>query len=114
MSHPRLLALLLVAGSAVGASASAQEETSAERQARLDALEADFDAHSRRAVPRDAFQVLDAPALVTVAQAKTLRDEEYVLGIAIGEEAKAYPIGALGSSELFNDTVGGVPIAGSW
>jgi len=80
----------------------------------LDELEADYDANAQRAVPRDSFDVLDEPELVAAGEATSLEDDEYVLGISLGGESKAYPIGALGESELFNDVCGGIPIAGSW
>lgn len=80
----------------------------------LDALEADYDRNARRAVPRDSFDVLDDPPMVPATEATTLDPDEHVLGVEIGGEACAYPIGALGNSELVNDTCGGVPIAASW
>ena len=36
----------------------------------------------------------------------------FVLGVAIGDEARAWPLHAIG--ELQNDVVGDVPIAASW
>ena len=80
----------------------------------LDGLEEDFDRHVRRAAPRDAFDVLDTPALVAASDATTLTADEFVLGVDLGGEARAYPIGALGSSELVNDVCGEIPIAASW
>lgn|GEM_PF-3537250 len=80
----------------------------------LDELEADYDRHAVRAAPRDAFDVLDGPEMVIAWTAETLDEEEYVLGVNLGGEARAYPIGALGSSELLNDVCGGVPIAATW
>ncbi len=77
-------------------------------------LEADYDRNASRAVPRDGFDVLDSPELVPAAEATTLEDDEYVLGVEVAGEARAYPIGALGHSELLNDVCGGVPIAASW
>ncbi len=54
------------------------------------------------------------PALVAASLATTLDPDEFVLGVALGGEARAYPIGALGSSELLNDVCGEIPIAVSW
>ena len=89
-------------------------EESGDQEAYLDALEADFDAHAHRAVPRDGFDVLDEPELVPAAEATTLEPDEEVLGITLGGESRAYPIGALGNSELLNDVCGGVAIAAGW
>ena len=80
----------------------------------LDLAERDFDRHARQVLPRDSFEVLDNPVGVLAADATTVRDDEFVLGVEINGEAKAYPIGALGESELFNDILGGLPITGSW
>lgn len=80
----------------------------------LDGLEEDYDRHVHRAAPRDGFDVLDMPALVAASLATTLDPDEFVLGVALGGEARAYPIGALGSSELLNDVCGEIPIAVSW
>ncbi|MCP5070268.1 MAG: DUF3179 domain-containing protein [bacterium] len=76
--------------------------------------EKDFEKHSRRAAPVDRFPVLTDPELTPAAEAKMLRDEEPVIGVAIGDEAKAYPISIMGVHELANDTCGGKPIMTSW
>ena len=46
----------------------------------------------------------------------TIDDNELVLGVKVGDEARAYPINALTgpSREIINDTLGGVPIAATW
>lgn len=80
----------------------------------LDALEAHYDEHSRQVVERDHFEVLNSPKMVKAMAATSLQDDEDVLGVALGGEALAYPIGALGSSELVNAVCGGIPIAASW
>ena len=76
--------------------------------------EADFERHSRRAVRRDGFPVLNNPKMVSAATARGLDDKEPVLGVTVGDEAKAYPIAVMGVHELGNDTCGGKPIAVSW
>ncbi len=77
-------------------------------------LEEDYRRHSRRVVARDAFPVLFDPKLTPAAEAKGIRDDEPVIGVAINGEAKAYPIIIMGRHELANDTCGGIPIAASW
>ncbi len=37
-----------------------------------------------------------------------------MIGVAIGDDARAYPIAVMGVHELGNDTCGGTPIAVSW
>ena len=76
--------------------------------------EAHYDLAARRAAPRDAFPVLFDPQLAPADKAKGVRDDEPVIGIAIGAEAKAYPVAIMGRHELVNDTCGGRPIAASW
>ena len=77
-------------------------------------LEADYDKYARRAAPRDAFPVLFDPMLLPASEAKGVREDEPVIGIYLGGEAKAYPISIMGVHELANDTCGGQPIAASW
>jgi hypothetical protein len=45
-----------------------------------------------------------------------LEDGDLVLGVVIGEEARAYPIGFFWgpAHEILNDTLGGTPVAPSW
>ena len=81
---------------------------------KLDLLEAHYDENSRQVVERDHFEVLNSPKMVLAKEATSLEDDENVLGVAMGGEALAYPIGALGKSELVNDICGGIPIAASW
>lgn len=44
----------------------------------------------------------------------TLRPTEWVIGVAHGGEAKAYPVSVMGMHELVNDTIAGDPIAVCW
>ena len=50
----------------------------------------------------------------TPAGASRLHDETLVIGVALGEEAKAYPIAVLQRHEIVNDEVGGVPVLITW
>lgn len=76
--------------------------------------EAHYDRAARRAMPRDGFPVLFDPTLVPAARATDIRDNEPVLGVSLGGEAKAYPLAIMGRHELANDTCGGRPITASW
>jgi len=73
----------------------------------------EFERNSMRAAPRDAFPVLDDPKMTTAADAK-LEDDEFVIGVVVGDEAKAYSVRVMGRHELVNDSCGGDPIAVSW
>lgn len=59
--------------------------------------------------PRDGIPALDHPATVPASQADWA-DDDLVLGIATGGEARAYPVAVLNWHELVNDTLGGEPI----
>jgi len=59
--------------------------------------------------PRDGIPALDHPATVPAAEADWA-DDELVLGVAMGGEARAYPVAILNWHELVNDTLGGEPI----
>ena len=66
------------------------------------------------AAPRDYFAVPEHPKMTPAADAEDIRDDEPVIGVAFGNEAKAYPLSVMGRHELANDTCGGRPIAVSW
>jgi len=59
----------------------------------------------------DCIPSLDKPTFVPVNEATFLKDEDTVLGVVIGGEAKAYPVGILTYHEIVNDIVGGTPVA---
>ncbi len=102
------IALVLVLTLAVRFSVSAGSRTK-------DDLEKEYRSASMRAVPRDAFPVLFNPSMGSVADGdKLIRPNEWVIGIAMGSEAKAYPVAVMGFHELINDTLGGHPITVCW
>ena len=61
------------------------------------------------------FPVKSGLSIVPAAQA-TLRDDDLVLGVVVGGEARAYPINLMWEpqNEVLNDTLGGEPIAATW
>jgi hypothetical protein len=77
-------------------------------------LEKEYDRKARRGAARDRFPVLNDPKLTPAKEAKGIRDDEPVIGVALGKEAKAYPISVMGVHELANDRCGGKAIAVSW
>jgi hypothetical protein len=50
------------------------------------------------------------------AQKAALQDSDLVIGVAIGEEARAYPVNPMWEpvNEVLNDTLGGAPVAVTW
>jgi len=53
---------------------------------------------------------------VVPAEKASIRDDDLVLGVAIGGEARAYPLNLMWrpENEALNDTLGGEPIAATW
>ncbi len=67
-------------------------------------------------LPPDAIRSIDSPIFFeTTEEADTVYDEgEYVLGVEIDGDARAYSVPLLSSHEIVNDTVAGIPIAVTW
>lgn len=66
-----------------------------------------------------AFPAITDPPLMGAREAESssvVRDEELVLGVVVGEEARAYPINQLTGPrrEIINDALGGRAIAATW
>ena len=51
--------------------------------------------HRFLTAPTNRYDVLDSPAFVAAAEAKHVRDEDYVVGVLFNEQAYAYPYAAL-------------------
>jgi len=64
--------------------------------------------------PKDGIPAIDHPPFVSVAEARGLVPHEPVISVAIGGEARAYPLRVMIWHEIVNDTVGGMPIAVTW
>ena len=79
----------------------------------LDAREIDAAEILSGGPPRDGIPALDDPAFVPAARSPW-SDDELVLGVAWGGEARAYPIAILVWHELINDSLGGRPILVSY
>ena len=62
-------------------------------------------------VVKDGIPSLDNPDLLSVAQADYLRGDDLVFGESINGDARAYPLRIMGWHEMFNDVIGGVPLA---
>jgi hypothetical protein len=64
--------------------------------------------------PKDGIPALLEPLFIEAGKADRLQDDDLVLGLVIGKEARAYPLSILSWHELVNDTVGGEAILVSW
>ena len=60
--------------------------------------------------PRDGIPSIDAPQFIN-AQAADLQDDDLVLGLEIGGDARAYPINILNWHEVVNDKFGELAVA---
>lgn len=70
-----------------------------------------------QSAPRDWFTPFNHPLMLTADAAEDggiVEAEDFVLGVALGGEARAYPIDIMAVHELGNDTLGGTPIAVTW
>jgi hypothetical protein len=69
----------------------------------------------RKVVP-PMSAIVDAPTLAADDVDDQVSDNELVLGVALGDRARAYPINMLTGPrrEIINDTLGGSAIAATW
>ncbi len=59
----------------------------------------------------DGIPSLDNPKLIAADAAEYLRGDDLVFGVEINGDARAYPLRIMGWHEMFNDVIGGVPVA---
>ncbi|MEO0403101.1 MAG: DUF3179 domain-containing protein [Pseudomonadota bacterium] len=62
-------------------------------------------------VVKDGIPSLDNPDLVDAAEAEYLRGDDLVFGVSINGDVRAYPLRIMGWHEMFNEVIGGVPVA---
>ena len=60
--------------------------------------------------PKDGIPALLEPKFVQSKEAHFLEESDVVIGVRLGNEARAYPIKILNWHEVVNDTINGVPI----
>ena len=62
-------------------------------------------------VPVDGIPSLDYPKLIAAKDASYLKDSDPVFGVSINGDVRAYPLRIMGWHEMFNEVIGGVPVA---
>ena len=62
-------------------------------------------------LPKDGIRSIDDPSFVSAAEATDMADQEFIIGVSIDGDTRAYSINVLSRHEIVNDVVGGVPIA---
>jgi len=80
------------------------EETLANMQIRMEEI-------TWGGVGVDVIPSLDNPDLIAAAEADYLLDYDLVFGVEINGDARAYPLRIMGWHEMFNEVIGGVPVA---
>lgn len=64
-------------------------------------------------LPRGGIPAIVEPEFVTAAEAD-IDSEAWVLGVAIGDQARAYSLNLLNRHEIVNDRISEMPIAAVW
>lgn len=59
----------------------------------------------------DGIPSLDNPGLIAATDADYLKPDDLVFGVSINGDARAYPLRIMGWHEMFNDVIGGQPVA---
>ena len=67
----------------------------------------------RPLLPKDAIRPVYEP-IFAAGKLTSLEPGELVIGVEIGGESKAYPVGPLNRREMVKDVVGGVPVLVTW
>ena len=72
--------------------------------------------HPVTVIPRSFPPITEVPIATAAEAAAKLQGSELVLGIVVGNRARAYPINMLTGPqrEIINDTLEDVPIAATW
>ncbi len=69
-------------------------------------------------IGKDTIPAIDEPLFVAVddprLEAQNITDAARVIGYAVGDDARAYPIRIMNRHELVNDIVGGKPVTVGW
>ncbi|MEX0726413.1 MAG: DUF3179 domain-containing protein [Planctomycetaceae bacterium] len=61
--------------------------------------------------PKDGIPALTDPEFISAKDADYLKPDDRVIGVAIGDDVRAYPLAILNYHEIVNDTVNETPIA---
>ena len=62
-------------------------------------------------VRKDGIPSLDNPELIPAGEASYMRGDDLIFGVAINGDVRAYPLRIMGWHEMFNEVIGGVPVA---
>ena len=62
-------------------------------------------------VGKDGIPSLDNPTMIAASEADYMRADDLVFGVEIAGDVRAYPLRIMGWHEMFNEIIGGVPVA---
>ncbi len=62
-------------------------------------------------VRKDGIPSLDSPKMIAASASDYLAPDDLVFGVSINGDTRAYPLRIMGWHEMFNDVIGGVPVA---
>jgi hypothetical protein len=65
-------------------------------------------------LPKDAIPAIMSPSFDDGNKAKWLGGNDVIVGVKIGDDARAYPISILSRHEIVNDKSGVIPFAVTW
>jgi len=68
----------------------------------------------RRSTFETMFHPLPHPEFIQADKSKDVADEDMVLGVQIGDQARAYPVRAMAYHHIVNDDVAGEPIVATY
>ncbi len=74
---------------------------------------ADLPPEFEQIIPRGRIASVDAPEFVAADEAQ-IPDDAWVLGVAVGGEARAYSLNLLNHHEVVNDRIGDQTFAAVW
>ena len=61
--------------------------------------------------PKDGIPAILTPQFISSDEAGFLKDDDQIIGIVVGKEARAYPLPILNWHEVVNDNIEGEPVA---
>ena len=65
-------------------------------------------------LPKDAIPAILSPSFEEGKNVSWLNAKDFVVGVEIAGDSRAYPVPTLSQHEIVNDKVGGLPIAVTW
>ncbi len=97
----------------------AKGDPASEESQWFDVTDAPLDpAEFQYGIGKDTIPAIDEPLFVAVddprLEEQDITDDSRVIGYAVGEDARAYPIRIMDRHELVNDTVRGKPVTVAW